>query len=300
MSERSCPVCGHRLKPNARFCSFCGSVLKERQADSASRLPAAQRQPPSEAAGPTRRAPPPVEPMPAEIEAAVILRGNLENLQTERASIDEQLETIRVKQMVGEMPESDAEKALGPLQSKLDSLVKEIEETQNKARTPLDILEQEHDGQQQRLEKLETLRKSGEVEDAIYDRLAAEYRGKLAETGRQAEAERIKLQLWLSQYESRERNLGFEKETLHVRARIDDLSKREVAKQLKGIETELSRVTSIVKGLRSLMGISAISAGDQGRRGGSAKTTSSKCPHCGATINPSSKWCLVCGRLLAE
>jgi len=300
MSERFCPVCGRKLKQNARFCSFCGSALGQMQTGSTRSLPAVQVPRASEPPSATKRAPPPVEPMPAEIEAAVVLRGNLESLQTEKAGIEEQLETIQVKQTVGEIPESEAEKAIGPLQSKLDSLAKEIEGIEAKARTPLELLEQEHDAQQQRLEKLETLRKSDDVEDAVYERLAAEYRSKLAEAGRQAEAERIKMQLWLSQFESQQRKLEFEKETLQVRARIDDLSKREVAKQVKTIEGELTRVAGIVKGLRSLMGVSAPAIQDAVRPRASARTTSSKCPHCGATITPGSKWCIVCGRLLQE
>lgn len=238
--------------------------------------------------------------MPAEIEAAVILRSNLESLENERSNIEEQLETIRVKQAVGEIPEVEAEKALGPLQSRLESLSKEIEGIESKGRTPLELLEQEHVAQQQRLEKLDALRKSDEVDGAIYERLAAEYRSKLAEAGRRAEAERVKMQLWLSQFESQQRKLEFEKETLQVRARIDDLSKREVAKQLKTIEGELNRVAGIVKGLRSLLGVSAPVIQGTAGPSVSARTTSSKCPHCGATITRDSKWCQFCGRLLVE
>jgi predicted nucleic acid-binding Zn ribbon protein len=298
MSERSCSVCGRKLKPNARFCSFCGSALGEMQTRSTA-APTSQVRRPSPPPPPAKPAPPPVEPMPAEIEAAMILRGSLQSLQTEKASVDEQLETVRVKQMVGEIPESEAEKALAPLQSRLDSLVKEIEEKEVKAHTPLDTLEQEHRAQQQRLEKLEALRKSDEVDEAIYARLAAEYRTKLTEAGRQAEAERAKLQLWLSQYESQQRNLEFEKETLQVRARIDDLSKREVAKQLKTLDGELTRVADIVKGLRSVVGVPP-SVQDTGRPGAARKGKANKCPHCGATIASDSKWCLACGRLLVE
>jgi DNA repair exonuclease SbcCD ATPase subunit len=241
--------------------------------------------------------------MPAEIEAAVVLRGNLESLRAERVSLEEQLETVRAKQLVGEIPESEAEKTLQPLQSKLNSLTKEVEEIEGKARTPLEQLEQEHDAQQQRLERLETLRQSGEVNGAIYERLAAEYRGKLAEAGRRAEAERVRMQLWLGQFESQQQKLEFERETLRVRGRIDDLSKREVAKQLKTLEGELSKVAGIVKGLRWLTGVSASTTPAVPSTPGpgvSAITGSGKCPHCGAAIGSSSKWCIVCGRLLVE
>jgi DNA repair exonuclease SbcCD ATPase subunit len=274
--------------------------MREPQPGLASVRPTPEASRPSVPKSTGKRAAPAVEPMPAEIEAAVVLRGNLENLRAERASLEEQLETIRAKHLVGEVPEAEAEKKIEPLQGKLSSLAKEVDQVESKARTPLELLEQEHDAQQQRLERLETLRQSGEVDAAVYERLAAEYREKLAEAGRRAEAERIKMQLWLSQSESQQQKLEFERETLQVRARIDDLSKREVTKQLKTLEGELDRVTAIVKGLRSLLGVSAPATPSTTRPSPSARTVSGKCPHCGSAIGPSSKWCILCGRLLVE
>jgi len=297
MSSHQCPACGRQLKPNARFCSYCGVPLskqpKPEGAGQATSSPAQQVKEPVQT----------VENIPPLVEAAFIMRGKLQTLRSQRAAIEEEQETVKVKQLVGELTEKDAEKETAILQKRLEPITKEIEELENKAVTPLEQLQQEKKIQEGRLHRLEELRSSGEVDEAVYQRLGREYNDKLNETKQQLDAEMTKANHWLVQLDERKQQLVFDRETLQVRARIDEASKREVKGELKAIDGEINKITSVIAGLRSLLG----NANSSPSPSIPAKTIPSKpgkkagpgqCPHCQAKVTPGSKYCFTCGNLL--
>ncbi len=300
MSSQPCPECGRQLKPNAKFCSYCGVSLNQRQAH----VPAVQ---PSKAApAPQKEPAEEVEMIPATVESALIMRGKLELLQSQKVALDEEQETVKVKQLVGEFSESEAKAQSDKLQARLNPIVKEIEDLEAKALTPLEKLQQDKKVQEGRLERLENLKKSGEVDDAIYQRLSSEYTNKLVEINQQLENEVSQANKWLVQLEDRKQQLEFDKETLQIRSRIDEVSKRDVKKQLKVIDAELNKLASIIAGLRAILGSAAPPPKDPAQKPASPSTTKKKaekaapetCSYCQAKISPGSKWCYSCGRLL--
>ena len=250
--------------------------------------------------------------MPADVEASLILRSRLEQLQTERDKLEEEIETIRVKHLVGELSEEEAEKETKRLKAKLDPITKEIDDLKGKARTPLELIQLDKRTQEERLRRLEALRQSGEVEPAIYQRLSSEYRAKLEDLTRRLEEERKKAHRWLRQLEERRKQLEFDKETLEVRVKLDELSPREVAEQIGKLEKELEKVDRIITGLRSVLGIeppSTSPATPQSTQPSTPATPSTtpmqvqephRCPYCRGRIAPNSKYCHHCGRLLTE
>jgi DNA repair exonuclease SbcCD ATPase subunit len=302
MSNNRCPECGRTLKPNARFCSYCGVSLQKPQ----EKVRVAPSPATSTTVIPKTEQPTPVEEIPPQVEAAFIMRGTLETLRSQKAALDEEQETIKVKQLVGELIEEEAKKQLSELKTRLGPIKKEIEELESKALTPLERFQQEKEVQEGRLHRLEELRKSQEVDDAIYQRLSGEYSTKLAEINQQLEKEISTTTHWLAQLENRKQQLELDRETLQIRARIDEVSKREVKTQLKGIDEEINKLTSVIAGIRSLLGSSAPppptpdlemrlkSSATQSR----AEKALNKCPHCQAKITPGSKYCYSCGRLL--
>ncbi|MFX1318554.1 MAG: zinc-ribbon domain-containing protein [Promethearchaeota archaeon] len=301
MSNQQCPECGRQLKPNAKFCSYCGVSLATRkkaveniQAQPASAAPVSGNQIPHE-----------LTEIPPTVESALIMRGKLERLRSQKAALDEEQETVNVKQLVGELSEKEAKTQSDKFQQRLDPITKEIEELESKAITPLEQLKQDKEVQEGRLQRLEELQKSGEVDTAIYQRLSSEYRGKLSEINQQLDNEVSQANRWLAQLEDRKQQLEFDKETLQIRARIDEVSKRDVNKQLKGIDDEVNKLTSIIGGLRSILG-SAVAppkafipkpAATPSQKP-SGKAVTETCPYCQAKITPGSKWCYSCGRLL--
>ena len=192
------------------------------------------------------------------------------------------------------------------MKTRLLPITKEIEELESKSLTPLEHLQQEKEVQEGRIHRLEELRKSREVDDAIYQRLSGEYSTKLTDVNQQLETEISTTNHWLAQLENRKQQLEFDRETLQIRARIDEVSKRDVKKQLKSIDEEINKLTSVITGIRSLLGSSAPPppTPDMERlpepapSKTSAKTSINKCPHCQAKITPGSKYCFTCGRLL--
>jgi chromosome segregation ATPase len=299
MSNQQCPECGRKLKPNAKFCSYCGVSLNTRQRTQTT----VQTQATSATPIPSNELAKEVEAIPPTVESALIMRGKLEGIRSQKAALEEEQETIKVKQLVGELSEKEATSQSEKLKSRLDPISKEIEDLENKANTPLEQLQQEKKVQEGRIQRLDELRKSGEVDDAIYKRLSSEYGEKLTETKHQLENAISQANSWLAQLEDRKQQLEFDKETLQIRARIDEVSKRDVNKQLKAIDDELNKLTSIIAGLRSILGTAAAPI--------SPKTTSTSrkkkkpdqkaaqiCPHCQAKISPGTKWCYSCGRLL--
>ncbi|MHA2426647.1 MAG: hypothetical protein ACXADB_01210 [Candidatus Hermodarchaeia archaeon] len=244
-----------------------------------------------------------VEAIPPSVETALIMRGKLERLRSQRAALDEEQETIKVKQLVGELSEKEAIAQSEKLQTRLDPILKETEDLEKKATTPLEQLQQKKHVQEGRLQRLEELKKSSEVDDAIYQRLSGEYGTKLAEFNQQLESEISQANKWLSNLEDHKQQLEFDKETLQVRARIDEVSKRDVNKRLKTIDSELNKLTSIIAGLRATLGTAASpptasvtkSAPSKKKSG---KTPPSNCPYCSSKITPGNKWCYSCGRLL--
>jgi DNA repair exonuclease SbcCD ATPase subunit len=293
MSSPQCPACGRQLKPNAKFCSYCGVPLTQKP--KAQETVQARSDPTP--AKPVNESVQTVESIPPLVEAAFIMRGKLQTLRSQRAAIEEEQETIKVKQLVGELTEKDAEKETAKLLTRLEPINKEIEELEAKATTPLEQFQQEKKIQEGRLHRLEELRTSGEVDEAIYHRLDREYNDKLNETNQQLDAEMAKANHWLVQFDERKQQLVFDRETLQVRARIDEASKREVKKELKTIDEEINKLTSIIAGLRSLLGDAAPapqpSSVKPGQKGGPGQ-----CPHCQAKVTNGSKYCFTCGNLL--
>jgi DNA repair exonuclease SbcCD ATPase subunit len=302
MSSQACPECGRQLKPNARFCSYCGVSLEKRQRT----VTAVQAQSASVAPASTNDLSNEVEAIPPIVESALIMRGKLESLQSQKVALDEEQETIKVKQLVGELSESEAKTQSAKLQARLDPLIKEIEDLEKKAVTPLERFQQEKTVQEGRLQRLEDLQKSGEVDTAIHRRLSDEYGNKLAEINQQLEKEISQANKWLAQLENRKQQLEFDKETLQIRTRIDEVSKRDVNKQLKALDDELNKLTSIIVGLRSILGSGAVPSKTSIKaptshppsKKKSGKSTQDTCPHCQAQITPGTKWCYSCGRLL--
>ncbi len=243
--------------------------------------------------------------MPQVVEAALILRGKLAKLLSERDILEEEIETVRVKQLVGELSEAAAKKRMEKLKTKINRLAREIKELEGKTGTPLEKLEQEHITHAERLQKLETLYQSGEVEQSIYERLVNEYRNKLADIVKKLEAERGKAQQWLTELESRQQQLEFDKETFGVRAKLDELPQSQVTRRLQSIEQELSKISQVVIGLRALLGVSPTSLSGESSPRLSRDTRSSsrtahpgKCPNCGGTVPSGSKWCYHCGNMI--
>ncbi len=302
MSNQPCPECGRQLKPNAKFCSYCGVSLSTRQKAVAT----VQSKPASAASTPRNELADEVTEIPPSIESALIMRGKLERLQSQKAALDEEQETVKVKQLVGELSESEAKTQSDKLQARLTPITKEIEDLERKAITPLEQIQQEKKVQEGRLQRLEELRKSREVDDAIYQRLSSEYQSKLTEINQQLENEISQANKWLTQLENRKQQLEFDKETLQIRARIDEVSKRDVKKQLKIIDDELNNLTSIIAGLRSILGSAAPPPKPPAPKPStpppskkkSEKPTTETCSYCQAKITPGTKWCYSCGRLL--
>jgi chromosome segregation ATPase len=301
MSQNLCHKCGRKTKKNARFCHYCGvrlNITQESPATSPVKPTSKQ-----ESSVPSEKdLAPTAEALPAEVETALILRGKLEKLREEKIAIEEELETIRVKQLVGEFTEANAKKQIETVEAKLEPLEKEIRDLEEKASTPLELLREEHKTQEERIERLETLHKSGEVEKSVYQQLASEYQGKLNEIDQQLRTELDKVHRWLSQLEVQRQQLEFDKETLQVRAKIDEISKRDANKKLGTIEKEIAKITSVLDGLRAILSISPVSEVAlpvSKARKTTRKTRSGNCPHCGNKISSDSKYCFYCGRLLA-
>lgn len=299
MSSPQCSECGRQLKPNAKFCSYCGVSLKEHHAA----VTPAEVKPPNVAMA--RRAEPAqeVESIPPQVEAALIMRGTLETLRTQKAALDEEQETVKVKQLVGELSDQETQDQLSKLKNKSDPVQKEIEELENKALTPLEQLQHEKKIQDGRIQRLEELLKSGEVDETVHQRLSTEYREKLADINLQLDTEIKTANHWLVQLEERKQQLEFDRETLQIRARIDEISKRDVNKQLKAIDEEINKLTSIISGLRSLLGRAALTPPIAATKPSTgvkkeAKAALDKCPYCQAKITVGTKYCYTCGRLL--
>ncbi|MFX1561966.1 MAG: zinc-ribbon domain-containing protein [Promethearchaeota archaeon] len=300
MPQNQCHICGRKPKPKAFFCHFCGTRLKT--TPKSPTMGSSESTPKSKSSAPSDKATVSAdEEIPAAVEAALILRGKLEQLREQKTAIEEELETIRVKQLVGEFTEAKAKKQVESVEAKLEPLMKEIKNLEEKAGTPLETLQQEQKEQEDRLKRLEELHKSGEVEESVYKRLANEYQSKMDEITQQLGAELDKAHRWLSQLEVHQQQLEFDKETLQVRARIDEISKSDVNKQLKIIEKELAKIKNILDGLRAIIGapattIPAPPASEKPKRAKRSKP--GKCPFCGNKISSDSKYCIFCGRIV--
>ena len=306
MTRSVCPECGRKLKPNARFCSYCGVNLDRKS------IALTSNQAASTSEGSSKSISDKVDTstddsMPPALEAALILRGKLETLQVQRIGLDEDLETLRVKQLVGELDEGQATKKIGEVQNRFDLVNKEIESLKEKAQTPIETLHQEQREQQNRIQRLEDLRETGEVEQAIYQRLASEYHIKLREITQHLETEFSRGQEWLRNLEIRKEQLEFDRETLQVRARIDDVTKREVKKQLKTLDDEITKITRVVAGLRAILGSKETpntlqSSTPRRSLKDEAPQIASKnqCSHCGAQVKPGRRYCLNCGNIITS
>lgn len=299
MSSPQCSECGRQLKPNAKFCSYCGVSLKERHAA----VTPTEVNRPNVAVAPSAEPAQEVESIPPQVEAALIMRGKLETLRTQKVALDEEQETVKVKQLVGELSDQETQDQLSKLKNRLDPVQKEIEELESKALTPLEQLQQEKKIQEGRIQRLEELLKSGEVDETVHQRLSTEYNGKLADINQQLDTELKTSNHWLVQLEERKQQLEFDRETLQIRGRIDEISKRDVNKQLKAIDEEINKLTSIISGLRSLLGGAAPPPSISAKKPTTgvkkeAKTAIDKCPYCQAKITVGTKYCYTCGRLL--
>jgi RNA polymerase subunit RPABC4/transcription elongation factor Spt4 len=313
-----CPNCGQPLREGTRFCTKCGSKVvpgppseparsaENQGADLEEDEEPAEISPPSEFdSEASDEATPPSEeteeteatPVPDEMLTSLVARGqqlDLENKCAETGSVSEDL--------IDDLSEA-ATNASIPLEELIDSCVNERSEQ----------------------ERLEGLRRTGEVSDRVFDRLTQEYDSKLADMDgkiREGVTTFRGYQAYL-----REEFAGKEDELETIKAKREvgdeeaDAEDHEatLTKEAQRLRCAMAAITHVLDKAAAMHGppasrfeVSETTVGatspDEAPRTVAAKPASTRttkptadveagkvCPACGRVTTPNTKFCIYCG-----
>ncbi len=190
-----CPNCGRQVKGGSKFCIYCGSTIVPLQsatepASTQAEVAASVTEPVEESKVET------IEPIavPSKVLASLMARGRQLTLEDEYAE-----NGTASNQLLDELS-----KAAGDSDFELENLI------------------DTYINERAELERLETLKKKGEVSERVYDRLVAEYDEKLERMDEQIQTGVEQLQGYFAQIQLDFVQVKDELETLNARILIGD------------------------------------------------------------------------------
>jgi len=257
-----CERCGKSIPEGAKFCGACGNPTFQSEKVSAVESPSVTKttQPSaepglhdipilSETSSPMssepseeRIATPEIE-VPDEMIMILYARKKAPAIQKELNAQEEELDALSEKMNVGLLTRKEAMEQLKTLKTAIKELQDEKAQLGESASVPLEIeqLDQELNTIGEWEEKLEGLKKSGNVSDAVYQKVTREYGDKRRNLEDQLREQVLRLKQWTALLQKKAEQLAREQETLKVKLKVEGISTEEGEKTLNEIKTEYEK-----------------------------------------------------------
>lgn len=252
----TCPRCGQRAEDWFIYCKYCGFPL--RQELEKPKKPVTIRVELEEPAKPivTRkvRETPKIEEKEAELEALktvevekipddvkrnLIGRGKTYLIETRLRKLNRDYETLKTRQLVGEITEEELEKRSEPLWQEMNDIKKTLGEMGATEQLEVEVLLAEKETQVERKKKLEELLIKGEIRETIYQKLILEYDTKLKQAEKKLKEGVQQMERWLVSLKAERQELLDQQEMLIAKMKIGDIPVKEYEAQKKELEAKI-------------------------------------------------------------
>jgi uncharacterized Zn finger protein (UPF0148 family) len=256
----NCPRCGQITEDWFVYCKYCGYPLK--QESEKPKKPLTIRvevkepeKPKSVATGKVREdtttrterreakleveKPVEVEKIPDDVKRNLIGRGKTYLIETRLRKLNRDYETLKTRQLVGEITQEELEKRSEPLWQEINDIKKTLGEMGATEQLEVEVLLAEKETQVERKKKLEELLIKGEIRETIYQKLVEEYDAKLKQAQKNLKEGVQQMEKWLVSLETEKQGLTDQQEMLTAKMKIGDLPVKEYETQKKDLETKI-------------------------------------------------------------
>ncbi|MEA2071431.1 MAG: zinc-ribbon domain-containing protein [Asgard group archaeon] len=251
MVEYRCPVCGKPVLPTFKFCKSCGARLpkemfKKKQESKdiySDSLPSDEK---SES--------PEIEKIEPEIVQALAVKGRLLTIDKEMEEILEEIENLEERVKVGLIPKEDAKKRIKKLNQRFVEI--RIDKKKLKKGTvsiPIFDIIKSKEQSEERLEKLEGLKKEKAISQKTYEKMKQEYKEAIAKASREITNEIVKMEHWKDQLKKELQQKREELERLFVRKSTGELSEEEYAEEKEELAEEIKNWEAAIEELKKTL-----------------------------------------------
>lgn len=185
---------------------------------------------------------------PIEIPEEMILilygRKRAPEIKKELVEHKEELDALSEKMEVGLLTKKEAMEQLDIQKKKISGLQTEQAQLEDVSSVPIEIerLDEDLEKIKQWENKLEDLKQTGEVSDAVYKKVQQEYNEKRSIAEQDLNTQVLSLKQWADLLKKRAIRLAQELETKKVKLSVEDKSSDDVLKQMKETEKELTKI----------------------------------------------------------
>ncbi|WXG40069.1 MAG: hypothetical protein WED07_04480 [Candidatus Freyarchaeum deiterrae] len=252
----TCPRCGQITEDWFVYCKYCGFPIK--QESEKPQKPVAIRVEVDEPEKPiaTRKIreapkvekkeaklevkkPVEVEKIPEDVKRNLIGRGKTYLIETRLRKLNRDYETLKTRQLVGEITEEELEKRSEPLWQEINDIKKTLGEMGATEQLDVEVLLAEKETQVERKKKLEELLLKGEIRETIYQKLVSEYDEKLKQAQKKLKDGVQQMEKWFVSLEAERQGFLDQQEMLMAKMKIGDLPVKEYETQKKELETKI-------------------------------------------------------------
>jgi chromosome segregation ATPase len=250
-----CPRCGQRAEDWFVYCKYCGFHLKQESekkkpvtikveleepvkpiiTTKGNEIPKIERRETRlEALEPVK-----IEKIPDDVKRNLIGRGKTYLIEVRLRKLNRDYETLKTRQLVGEITEEELEKRSEPLWREINDIKKTLKEMGAVEQLEVELLLAEKETQIERKKKLEELLIKGEIRETIYQKLVSEYDAKLKQAEKKLKDGIQQMEKWLVSLNAEMQDLLDQQEMLMAKMKIGDLPVKEYENQKKELETKI-------------------------------------------------------------
>ncbi|MEM3586412.1 MAG: hypothetical protein QXO71_03725 [Candidatus Jordarchaeaceae archaeon] len=251
-----CPRCGQRAEDWFIYCKYCGFPLKQE-----SEKPKKPVTIEVEVEEPTKppiikkvskpqkidvkeaklevSKPVEIEKIPDDIRRNLVGRGKTYLIETRLRKLNRDYETLKTRQLVGEITEEELEKRSEPLWQEINDIKKTLEEMGATEPLEVEVLLAEKETQIERKKKLEELLIKGEIRETIYQKLVSEYDSKIKQAEKRLKEGITQMEKWLASLKIEKQELLDQQEMLIAKMKIGDMPIKDYEIQKKDLETKI-------------------------------------------------------------
>jgi chromosome segregation ATPase len=253
MVEHRCPVCGKPVLQTFKFCKSCGARLpkdlfKKESKDRSDDFHSESIQPVSGSSEPEETA------MDPEIVHALAVKGRLLIIDKEMEEILEEIENLEERVKVGLVPKEDAKKRVADLNKRFVEIkIEKKNLAKGSSSIPIFDLIERKEQSQDRLEKLDGLKKDKSISDKTYEKMKREYKEAISSAESEITQELVRMERWkhLLKKELAEKRESLE--TLFVRKSTGEISDKEYDKEREDLAEDIKNWEAALEELKKTL-----------------------------------------------
>jgi len=193
--------------------------------------------------------------IPEEMITILYARKRAPEIQKQLKTQIAELDALSEKMNVGLLTKKEAMEQLTTQKKKIEELQAEKAQLGEVVSVPLEIerLDQELKTVVNWEEKLQKMKKTGKVTDAVYKKVTREYEEKRSKIENQLNEQVLRLKQWTNLLKKRAERLAHAQETLKVKLQVEEITSEEATKKMKENENELEKAKIAAEQARAIL-----------------------------------------------